>query len=256
MTNLPDVWVFDLDNTLAQCSEAYVVARNTFFDLVAERVRNANPTIDHKYVRERFEMVDSERYIHLKTSPERLPGSMAIVARKLHEEAGLTLPAELEQQVTWIGKSVFTFDYPPYPAAMHILRSLRKRGSRTAICTKGDESVQRAKIDRWKYPVDGVQICAQKTAKDILSAAKAAAPEGWRRLIMTGDTRRDDVAAGKEAGATTVWIKNPHLPDKGWAYDSNADEIQADITIDTLDHFLDATRHLMDERVPARARRV
>lgn len=231
MPNLPPVFVFDLDNTLAECSENYVRSNSLFVAKILEHLPHLSP----EAIRTKFGAVDKERYLTLGTHPGRHSGSMVETARFFFQESHHPFPDHLAHELEAIGQAVFTADYTPYPGALELLTTLRQRGCRLAICTKGDQAIQEYKLERHNYRsyVDAVHICHPKTSSDLLMAAEMAAPEGWGELIVVGDTRKDEIQAGQILGALTIWITNPTL-NPSWDYDAAHDHIVSDFTLPTI----------------------
>lgn len=253
--NLPPVFVFDLDNTLAECSETYEVSKQDFASHLIEHL----PHLSEAEILNRFNALDQERYLELGTHPGRHPGSMIETAKYFFNQVNLPFPDHLNTELLDIGQAILGADYSPYPGALALLELLRAKGCRLAICTKGDRDIQEYKLNRHGYPnyVDAVHICHPKTSADLLKAAQLAAPEGWSRLIVIGDTRKDEIQAGQALGATTIWLTNPSI-NCTWGYDLAHSHIIPDFTLPTIQDvapFLESHNFFHAQSVSHRAER-
>lgn len=221
-----DGLIFDLDNTLVECLAYYVDAREDVHELL----------LDHGVTADLAEFTGIYRSIGrslFKTygfGPERFPRSLVAAARQVLERQGTDPTPGLLREVYAVAASVFDAPYEPYPGALQTLEWARRRGTRVAICTKGDEEVQERKLalHGLRERVDHVSIVPTKGATELLTVASALQVDPSRTAVV-GDSLRDDIGGGQAAGMVTVWVSDDpiHLP-----------EIEGDMPTCEADHVI------------------
>lgn len=196
--------VFDLDNTIVQCSRYYRDARMRVYDLV----RPVRFDLSWEEFDARFRRID----LALMETPlgfqrQRFPTAACETYRLFCAEVGHT-PTPAELNAVWdAADSVFSAPYEPYPGAIDTLEWCRSQGFRMALCTKGDIKIQQRKIEPHNLGrfFDHISIVPKKHAAEIGAAADTLGiPRD--QIVMVGDSLREDIDGAKVAGLRTVWV--------------------------------------------------
>lgn len=197
--------VFDLDNTLVECTKYFAEARTRLYRMILP----LRPDLSREEFERVFRKIDTKNMRSpLGFGRDRFPTSTQEAYRVLCEEVGYT-PTPSELEAAWaIGESVFEAPYKPYPGAIATLEWCRSQGLRLGLCTKGDPEVQRQKIERHGLErfFDHIAIVPQKHASEIGRTVDALGLPR-REAVMVGDSLREDIDGGKMAGLATVWVK-------------------------------------------------
>lgn len=104
----------------------------------------------------------------------------------------------------------------PLPGAAAALRLLRARGLRLALCSNVPlpGALYRELLERHDLaaPIESFHFSydegTRKPSPQMLRSALAALRVPADRALMVGDRRTSDVAAGRAAGVTTVWLRS------------------------------------------------
>jgi FMN phosphatase YigB (HAD superfamily) len=91
------------------------------------------------------------------------------------------------------------------------------------IVTQGDVDFQTAKIEQLKLRsiVDDCRICDTQNGERKETTFRAIADENYDHLIVVGNRLDNEIQAGNQMGATTIWVRRgegentePSLPDE------------------------------------------
>lgn len=104
----------------------------------------------------------------------------------------------------------------PLPGAGAALHALREGGLRLALCSNVPlpGALYRELLERHDLaaPIESFHFSydegTRKPSPQMLRSALAALGVAAERALMVGDRRNSDVAAGRAAGVTTVWVRS------------------------------------------------
>jgi len=227
--------IFDGDDTLWLTEHLYDEARDRARAIVEQA------GLDGDAWERAQRRLDVENVAHLGHDPSRFPTS---AVQALHaigaDDAGLA--ASVEDAA----RSVFRATAPLRDHAVATLESLRARGLRRALLTKGDPEVQARRIDAsgLRSRFDVIEIVAVKTPADFeaVAARLGLQPD---EVVSVGNSVRSDIEPSLAAGITPVWI-----PAYVWEYEHCDDGPPAGVPrIQSLDELAG----LIEELSPASA---
>jgi putative hydrolase of the HAD superfamily len=212
--------VFDGDDTLWATEQLYDDAR------LKARLIVADAGLDAAAWEAIERRIDVEKVATLGHSARRFPASCVQAYGEVCRSAGVTPDRLVAERVRRASQSVFACDPPLVPGAREILTTLRARGARLALLTKGDRRVQRRRIERSGLGAlfDIKRIVAEKspeTIRQVVASLGISVESAW----MVGNSIRSDVLPALSAGLRAIWIR-AHV----WEYERACD-------------------HLVDERV-------
>ena len=205
------VLLFDLDNTLIECTKYYLDVEDSFVVRTAKRTKLPEP-----FVRELVQTIDYESAkLHDGFNRSRFPRSFNAASLALDVICGNHPDVTTAQQEEMLASLVFTAPYTPYPGALEAVASLKDAGFRVALVTKGDPDIQQYKITKNNldnlFGPENIFVVPSKTKttfEHILGVLEADPLKSW----MTGDSLKDDIHPNNELGLTTVHITDSHQP--------------------------------------------
>jgi putative hydrolase of the HAD superfamily len=194
--------VFDGDDTLWRTEQLYDDARSAAAAIVSESCLDASAweTLERH--------IDVENVAVLGHSVERFPRSCAEAYQKLCETVGRIPDTSVAERIRQAARSAFLRPAPPIDGANETLSTLRSRGHRLALLTKGDESVQARRIEQsgLRQYFDLVRIVSEKSAAEIKKVVTLLGRQpgsSW----MVGNSIRSDILPALEAGLRAIWIE-------------------------------------------------
>lgn len=202
------VIVFDGDDTLWETEPLYDRARSEAARVVAAAGFDPDD----------FEMlqrsIDTDNVRTMGLSAERFPTSSVEAFEELARRGGTKADQEALRRVYEASAAVFETQAPLLPYAEELLATLA-RSCRLALLTKGDQQVQRRRIEAsgLRPYFDEIEIVSNKgreTFLDLLVRMRAIAGESW----SIGNSLPSDVAPALEAGMRAIWI-DAHV----WAHE-------------------------------------
>jgi putative hydrolase of the HAD superfamily len=214
--------IFDLDDTLVECSFYYIDAMKKF-----ARVANKRTKLGTTFCRHMLSSVDGGMLaLPGAFKRERFPMSFAATSVALDVIAGLEIDEQAADDAFDIGNSIFTAEYPLLSGVPTTLAILKSTGVKLILNTKGDREVQQRKVDingLGQY-FDKVYITLKKDAPHlgkILAYNNLEPPEA----ICVGDSMRDDVLTPNSVGCETIFVseKDPAEWEPKWAYEAAID---------------------------------
>lgn len=229
----PNVWIFDLDDTLMSNVHDYAYPILDACKLIIDTLGDAAPHV--------FAIIALEQEIDLRRkkeinpstgesygySMERFPTSLVEVYKEMCRRAGKPSLKKVEQKLMHIGLGAFDpsrYERNLYPDTISTLEFLRGKGDTLFLLTKGDRRVQRKKLSvlRAGERFLRVRVVENKT------------PEEFRRTIMgyedcrlfsVGNDYEKDIVPAFEAGHHRgIWI-----PVETWEVIGRLDEIRAKV---------------------------
>lgn len=230
------VLIFDLDNTLVPCSEHYAHANARFLEIMSELF----PDIAREEVRSAFDRIDVEVASQGLYGRDRYPSSMVKTYHLYCAQKGIEPSAEVAADIFSVGSYVFQSDlYAPYPGVVDLLRQYRDAGYRIGLCTKGEEEIQYGiKIDphglRDLFEEGGIRVVRFKTADEVGGLAKRLGADKGVPAYMIGDSLRDDIQSGNQAGVTTVLVSSG--VDHSWSYENGFEHVVPTHVVDQVIH--------------------
>jgi putative hydrolase of the HAD superfamily len=207
--------IFDGDDTLWSTEQLYDDARSDARRVVAKS------GLSGASWEELERRIDVQNVAKLGYSTERFPTSCVQAYEELCGNTGHTPDAAIVEQIRWAARSVFHRDPPLVPGVQETLSSLRSKGVRLALLTKGDRLLQLHRMERSGLLdfFDVVEIVPEKSAdviRDVVAALGVDTGSAW----MVGNSVRSDVLPAIDAGLRVVWVK-AHV----WEYERALDEV-------------------------------
>lgn len=199
--------VFDLDNTLCDCSIFYKQKQNEFARYQAARTGHSE-----EFCLELLKKID----ITFTSTPEgfsknRFPRAFAAASSTLDIMMGLPVNDEAAQHSWYIGDSVFNEPYPLFDGVFDMLTDYRNAGYRLFLLTKGDYSVQISKVVRNKlddiFAPGHIYVVPKKTGRELGQVVKDHNLV-LEETVMIGDSLRDDIGSAKELGMASVLVED------------------------------------------------
>jgi HAD superfamily hydrolase (TIGR01549 family) len=223
MNNHPKAYknlLFDLDNTLVDCSIYYVECQEKFATFSHERlgvtrelalrvlkdIDVACTTLEHGFSRIRF------------------PRSFEAASAALDIITGHPIDTDAAAQAHMLGDSVFDAPYPVYDGVIDMLEELQ-HDFNLFVVTKGDFKVQLRKLqinglDKY-FTKDRQYIISKKTAETYKQVVEDHNLTPSETLVI-GDSLKDDIGSGLRAGLDTAWVRAG--ANLGWAYENEQNE--------------------------------
>jgi len=229
----PNVWVFDLDDTLMSNVHDYAHPILDACGLIIDTLGDAAPhvsaiialeqEVDQKRVKE-TNPVTGKPYGY---SMERFPTSLIEVYKEICRRAGKQPENAVEKELMRIGLEAFDpgrYRKDLYPDTMATLTYLQKRGDRILLLTKGDKRVQGKKLsvlDAGKR-FARVEVVDNKTPEVFREVVKGF--EDYRLFSVGNDYEKDVVPAFDAGYHRGIWI-----PVETWEVIGRLGEIRAKV---------------------------
>lgn len=196
--------IFDLDNTLLRCSVYYQQAKDRFKRLMQEQLDVSPENASQAYLTIHQQKVEAAGGEEWRWFPESLPEAYKLLAQQTGQEIKQTLLDQTRQ----LGMIVPQAPYEPYEGALETVEHYREAGFRLGLYTKGAPPLQSKKIQRYGLDqlFDIIRIVPRKDPDEIQQLARNLGVNGHPGL-MIGDSRRDDVRCGRQAGLQTVLVQ-------------------------------------------------
>lgn len=221
--------IFDGDDTLWLTESLYDKARSRTREVVT------SAGLDGAAWESAQRSRDTKNVARFGHSAERFPTS-CVEAFSIVGGERLTHYDELRARVWDAASSVFDLSAPLRTGAVELLGDLARRGLRLALLTKGDEQVQRRRIERsgLSHFFDLVTIVDRKTPATFESVARGLVIETCG-LISVGNSVESDVRPSEKAGVYAVW-----LPAYVWEYERHDPAVELEL------HRIDALTDVID----------
>jgi putative hydrolase of the HAD superfamily len=223
--------IFDGDDTLWLTEHLYDDARQK-----ARAVVEAAGLGGHEWemLERRLDVANVDRLGH---TMDRFPTSCVDAYRIVSAAAGRATDDYVEAAVRSAASSAFDKPAPLVPFAEETLATLKSRGFRLALLTKGAPELQQRRIQEsgLASSFDVISIVQQKTAESITSILARLGVTA-DAAISVGNSLRSDVAPSLAAGVQPIWI-DAHV----WEY-----ERDHSTTLDKRVIALDSLRQVLE----------
>lgn len=203
--------IFDLDNTLCECSQYYVAAHVRFSDLTAKRT--GLPPEVCLDVLNKLDLAATK--LPNGWCTWRMPRAYHAASLSCDVLAGIEPDGFAAAYAGTIASEVFKAPYTLFSGAKEVLTWFS--GWQLVLLTKGDPELQQRKIDSnglGDY-FDAVHIVPQKSA-DVLRSVIAKNNIDPTASWMVGDSPKDDIGPALELGMQTILIGSGN---GRWAYE-------------------------------------
>jgi FMN phosphatase YigB (HAD superfamily) len=199
--------VFDLDNTLCNCSVFYKQKQNEFARYQAQRTGHTED-----FCLELLRKID----VTFTATPEgfskhRFPRAFAATSSTLDIMMGNSIDEPAAQHSWYIGDSVFNEPYELFDGVRDMLEQYKAGGYRLFLLTKGDYDVQISKVINNKLDVifdrDKIYVVPKKTSTElaqILYDHNLIVDE----TVMIGDSMRDDIGSAQALGVDSILVED------------------------------------------------
>jgi len=209
--------IFDLDDTLVDCSKFYKQQQEAFAQYQHERTGLSVDLI--KKVREDID-------VNFMSTPDgfsraRFPRSFAATSMTIDMMLGNSMDEEAARQSFELGDLVFDAEYPLCPGVDVMLSAYKDAGHNLFLVTKGDFAVQTKKIEmnglsNW-FSTDKIYIVAQKSHVEYGRVLHDHHLDKSDTCII-GDSIRDDMISAEHLAVSCVWVHGRH--NTGWSYEN------------------------------------
>jgi putative hydrolase of the HAD superfamily len=209
-------FIFDFDDTLMWCEHDYCYAIIDFLKFTIDRLGQKAP--DVQSIMESEARLNTQGVIEQGFKMEIFPASCMDAYRKICADNGIKDEEGAEEAYN-IGMRAF--DESKYrqrglvEGAVETLDFLVEQRDELILLTKGDERVQRMKIEatqEWRYfRVDAINIVEKKNVETL---RYVVAGRDKSRVWHVGNSIKSDVNLALEAG-----IKMIYIPCETWAYE-------------------------------------
>jgi len=208
--------IFDMDDTLSECSSFYAKCKYEFAEFSHKRTGIAEDIIIK--ILNGIDVACTA--LPEGFGKERFPRSFAATSAALDLIQGKEVDDQAAEQAYMIGEQVFTEYYPLYDGVYKMLKRYKAGGYNLFLCTKGDYIVQWGKIEMNEldgiFDRSNIYIVAKKNGLAIERIMLDHQLDPTETVII-GDSIRDDIGAGHEAGIKTIWVNNESKV--SWAYE-------------------------------------
>lgn len=217
---MPKNLIFDMDDTLSECSPFYKACREKFVEFSHQRT-----DVDSQIIRSILSSIDVACTNMIDGfGKERFPRSFAATSAALDIVLGNEVDDAAAEQSYLIGHSVFDAEYPLYAGVTEMLLAYKAAGFRLFLCTKGDYGVQHRKIVKngldQLFDNDCIYIVPKKTGAQL---AKIIEDHNLskRDTYMIGDSVRDDIGSALSVGIESVLVE-PYTGGGTWEYENES----------------------------------
>jgi putative hydrolase of the HAD superfamily len=223
MSSIPEqikTIVFDLDDTLYDCSRTIVSENRKHASKIISKAINCSET----------EALGLQLRLEEKHGPE------VDISRKI---ANLhNLPNELYVEISNAINTIKVKEISLFPDVINSINRLKKIGYKLILVTTGDRDIQ-----EWKIKVLGLEGAFDEIRINNLPGEKGEIfKELLNRLdlrpeqvLCVGDKIKDEIVAGKDLGMFTVLMKHGRHYD---FYKSNSNDIVPDLYINNISDLL------------------
>lgn len=196
--------IFDGDDTLWSTEVLYDNARDAARQIVAES------GVDPHQWELRQRVIDVANVPIYGFSSERFPASCLQAFEELEPASGADVDDAARARLVYAAQSVFRNNPELIPHVESVLQTLRNRGVRLALLTKGDPIVQKKRIEKSGLAsfFDVIEIVPDKTPAvfiEVLEKLGALPNNAW----TVGNSLHSDILPALTAGANGIWIDAP-----------------------------------------------
>ena len=228
------VFIFDLDDTLYWNVHDYCYPILEFEKLILDTLGHKAPHIavllelEHQIDQRRVTEVNPKTGEKFGYSMDRFPGTLVEVYRTICSQQNMPFDKNIADKIWQIGMEAF--DVNRYKkkglvkGAPEVLDFLKERGDSLILLTRGDEYVQRLKINslglsKWFFRIRIVPAKDKKTFKEIKSKFS-----NGRKIYSVGNSFESDVRPALEAGLLGIYI-----PCETWEFNEEPEQVLEDV---------------------------
>lgn len=199
--------IFDLDNTLCNCSIFYRQKQMEFAQYQSSRTNHSV-----EFCLDLLKKID----VTFTSTPEgfsktRFPRAFAAASITIDIMMGNPIDESAAQHSWFIGDSVFNEPYPLFDGVFDVLTHCKNNGYNMFLLTKGDYEVQMKKVVNNGldniFDSDKIYIFPHKTSTEFSILLNDHQLE-INETIVVGDSIRDDIGSALELGLTTVLVED------------------------------------------------
>lgn len=199
---------FDLDDTLVQ-NDAFNQAKALFFGILDEVGLFDEKTDDVLYMHERTNIA------LCGFAKDRFPKSLVETYQTLCKARKVPQDAYLRWKIEGLAWQAVHMPSEVMPGVLPTLKKLKGLGHPMFIVTKGDDVIQRKKVEHsgFGHLIDQVFVFPDKTPKEIAMALEAtghAASASW----FVGNSKKSDINPSLKLGMRAAYI-----PYDTWAFE-------------------------------------
>lgn len=213
--------IFDMDDTLCECSKFYIEKYEEF----AKFQKSLRPDQYSKdFILELAKTIDVQFAKHdPEFSANRFPASLGATSYVLDVMSNDVVNHVNAMTSRNIGQEVYDASYPLYDGVYEFLTHLKSLKYNLFLYTKGDDDIQRRKIEINKldeiFPNENIHIVTKKN-KDTLSEIFTNHFLSRENTLVIGDSLRDEISAAISLGVDTVHVTSGK---PSWDYDKDLD---------------------------------
>jgi putative hydrolase of the HAD superfamily len=195
--------ILDADDTLWENNIYYEEVRDAFADLMAEDEFDRDEAMDI------VDEVEDERVPVVGYSPREFVCSIVVAYHRLCERWGRAPRPAVSAQVEAIARRILEHPIVLLDGVAKTLPELH-RHFRLILLTKGDQDIQRGKVERSGLIgyFEAIEIVPEK-GPDVLHALVDRYRLDSRQTWMVGNSPRSDINPALEAGIGAIYIPHP-----------------------------------------------
>lgn len=220
------VFIFDLDDTLYWNVHDYCYPILEFEKFILDTLGHKAPHI--AVLLELEHQIDQRRVKEFGYSMDRFPGTLVEVYRTICDRRDVPFDKKVADKIWQIGMEAF--DANLYrkkglvEGAKEVLDFLKEKGDRLILLTRGDEYVQRLKIDilslgKWFSRIRIVPAKDKTTFKEIKSKFS-----NGRKIYSVGNSFKSDIRSALEAGLLGIYI-----PCESWEFSEEPKQVLEEV---------------------------
>ena len=199
--------IFDMDNTLCDCSIFYKQKQQEFARYQAKRTNHPE-----EFCLELLRKID----VTFTSTPEgfsknRFPRAFAATSATIDIMMGNEIDDAAAQHSWYIGDSVFNEPYQLFDGVFYMLQNYKNSGFQLFLLTKGDYDVQMRKVVNNGldniFDKDKIYVVPKKTDRElnrIVMDHYLVIDE----TVMIGDSMRDDIGSAQILGMESVLVED------------------------------------------------
>ena len=196
--------IFDGDDTLWKTEILYDRAREAARDIVTCH------GIDPDQWEARQRVLDVENVAVYGFSSARFPASCLQAFQELRDASEHAIDENVEREIVYAARLVFRESPELVPHVKEVLGTLRRRGLRLALLTKGDPEVQLSRIQQSGLAsfFDAIEVVPEKTAARILTILRTLNVKPANTWVI-GNSMQSDILPALALEARGIWIDAP-----------------------------------------------
>lgn len=228
LTDCEQLVIFDLDDTLVDTSDVYFRARAEFIGKLVHL------KIEREIIVDLFEHVDTDHIQRLGLNPDRYLKTMEATYRQLAAQQGVSPEEDVLHSIQRCGEMIRTVLPEPIEGARELLAWAADHFV-LALVTRGEEQLQRRKIDRLGFTryFQCVKVVEGKDCAALLDVLASTDFENSKTWVV-GDSIRSDINPGIEAGLRCILYHYRH-DQYQWTQEYGAKAIGAFYLVERLD---------------------